>query len=675
MYSDFYKDAIDQATIVSVLDEDGYITYANENFCKISGFTNDEILDHKHKLVRTELNSKFFIKNLWETVQDKKVWNGNICGSTKKGGFFWLSSVIIPYPQINKNRSNQYLAIQHEISASKKSEELLRYNFNIQNTVHEILNLTLKPMSLKEKLNECLELILSISWLPIIPNGGIFLKKEKQNVLELIVHKNLPLDLLDKCASIKPGQCLCGKTLKQNETAFQNNINEHYCDNNNINSHAHYNIPIIVNNNVQGALVIYLSENHLSNSNEIESLKIIADTIANLMVSNQFLEEKYQAEKTASFKSIFLANMSHEIRTPLNSILGYIQVIEQTILSSEQQTYLNNIKTAGDHLMKLVNDILDISKFEANELILEDISFNLYELSEKIYRIFKEEIKSKNLKFIFKVPNCRSINFIGDPNRISQILINIIGNAIKFTISGEISLEVNYKQIYSDDYKISFTIKDTGIGIQKEHITNIFNNFAQADSSVARKFGGTGLGLSICKKLVTMMKGEIDIESKPNSGTTFVITLPLKATKSRLKNSKTTSFDEDTFFEKFKTKRILLAEDSLDNINLLQIFFKKMETSLSITHDGLEVIEAFKINKPNIILMDIQMPVIDGYTAIETIRRIEKETHYEQIPIIALTAHASKEEKHKVLTCGANMHITKPIKKIDLFMAIEKLLT
>ena len=379
-------------------------------------------------------------------------------------------------------------------------------------------------------------------------------------------------------------------------------------------------------------------------------------------------ENAEQAEKKADnankVKSEFLANMSHELRTPLNGITLPCQILKKMGLTEEQNSFVDKISISTNRLLNIVNKVLDLSKIEKGELVLEETEFCLSKIINNISLMYVDQMKQKNLSFelINKVPE--KTMFKADANQLQQVIINLINNAIKFTRKGSITLTIDYKEIENIDC-LYCSVKDTGIGIKEENLNKLFKNFSQADSSITKEFGGTGLGLAISKKIINTMSGNISFESEFGVGTTFSFHFPIQ---------KLNKLDEPAVlirseFIKFKDIKVLLVEDDFINQDLLLYLLKERDCIIDIADNGLQAIEKIKENEYDIVLMDIQMPVMDGETAVREIRKIEM---YKKLPVIALTANAIKGDREKYLLAGMSDYITKPIDEDELIEVISK---
>ena len=386
----------------------------------------------------------------------------------------------------------------------------------------------------------------------------------------------------------------------------------------------------------------------------------------------ELVSSKLKAEEAAKAKAMFLANMSHEIRTPLNGIVGMIDIMKLTELSKQQREYLDIIDISSETLMMIINDILDFSKIEAGQISFEKIKFDLKSEIEEVRKLLFYKTEQKGLEFSINIEKNVPKKLLGDPLRLKQILINLSNNAIKFTEKGSIRIKVTLDRDFGHQYRLRFEVTDTGIGISKENQKKLFKSFSQADSSTTRKFGGTGLGLAISKHLCTLMNGEIGVESEEGQGSTFWFTAVLE-------NAGVISYKDDPEkMEAFRSKtsrklKVLLAEDNIINQKVAILNIRKLGHDVELAHNGVVAVDMFAKNKFDFILMDIQMPGMDGLEATKAIRKIEAERHEQKpIPIIAITANIYKDDIKRFLATGMNAHLGKPFKPDDLEEIIRK---
>lgn len=393
---------------------------------------------------------------------------------------------------------------------------------------------------------------------------------------------------------------------------------------------------------------------------------------AELQKQIMLVERESQAAEAASeAKSQFLAHMSHEIRTPLNGIIGIADILAGTKLTDEQVSYLNTIRMSGQALLSIINDILDFSKIEAGKLELEQTSFSLNDICQSINAIFLAPLRDKNLEFKLNIDSSIPETIKGDPLRLKQILLNLVGNSIKFTETGSIGINVDFASrdpSSANGFMLRFTVFDSGIGIPPAKQKELFDAFTQVDSSTTRKYGGTGLGLQITKRLVELMGGDIKVESEAGSGSKFIFTiaaetgtLPKEVAQEGVTGTQSHKPSEEVY--------VLVAEDNTTNQLVVKAMLKRLGYQFEIANNGQEAINKLEEEGANydLVLMDCQMPVLDGFA---TTRNLRKKDSYKELPIIALTAGATAQEQKMCYEAGMSDFLSKPI----TIEALEKVL-
>ncbi len=382
-------------------------------------------------------------------------------------------------------------------------------------------------------------------------------------------------------------------------------------------------------------------------------------------------EVKIALEKSTQAKSEFLATMSHEIRTPMNAIMGMTHLLQKDNPRKEQKEALSILDFSGNTLLSLIDDVLDFSKIEAGRLEFENTEFELDKLIGTITESFKVMAKNKNIE----LKNCLEDDIqnvlIGDPARLTQILNNLLSNALKFTEKGKIELNIKELNNWKDKIELEFSVLDTGIGIPKDRMNTIFDSFTQASGNTKRLYGGTGLGLTISKQLTELQGGKLWVDSEEDKGSTFYVEMTFGKGEgdSILARGEVVTPAQQ---ESLKGKKVLLAEDNVVNQKVMRRFLERWDVKMMIVNDGKEAVEAIKKEQFDIILMDLQMPKMDGYEATHAIRSLP-DPNKRNIPIIALTAAALKEVKEKVFACGMNDFVTKPFNPIELQQKLAEL--
>ena len=637
--SDF-KSALDQSAIVAITDEKGTINYANDRFCEISQYSQEELIGKTHSLINSHYHSKEFFTALWQTISRGEIWRGEIRNKAKDGSYYWVDSTIIPFLN-SSGKPTQYLAIRNDITQKKKTEE-----------------------TLKQKLAA---IEASIDGIAIL--AGDTYTYLNQAHLKLFGYQH-PKELV-------------GKSWQQlySKAELQRLEQEVF--------------PILIQ---QGHWRGEATAQRKDGSTFTEELSLTLTEDGNLICVCRDISERKQAEKqlrqtnerleltnlklerATRAKDEFLANMSHELRTPLNAVIGMSEGLQEEVFGSitpDQQKAIGIIEVSGQHLLDLINDILDLSKIEAGKLEVEISSVSLTELLEQSLIFVRQPAMKKQIKLTTEIAPELNQKISVDQRRMRQVLINLLSNAIKFTPEGgEVTLTAELESEKTNSLKIS--VKDTGIGIASENLDKLFQPFVQLDSRLNRQYTGTGLGLALVRQIVELHQGEVSVSSQLGEGSCFSIYLPyshqnqvsISEENTSVSASQTLSIDLPNPPEK-SSSLLLLAEDNQANIDTVYDYLTSYNYQLIIAKNGREAVEMSKQHQPNLILMDIQMPEMDG---LEAIRQIRTNPSLTQIPIIAVTALAMAEDVAKCREVGANELMTKPLKLKKLLGMIQNLL-
>lgn len=628
--------ALDQHAIVSITDLQGNITYANDRFCAISGYTRAELIGVNHRVLNSGVHDAGVFAHIWQTITQGQVWNGELCNRNKQGGHYWVAATIVPLLGAD-GLPEQYIGIRTDITARKNFEAQLAEQLGF---VEVLLEATPTAIYLKNtqgrylRFNKAFEKLFGIDRTEWIG----------KSVFDLV-----------------PGDAAAMMHAKDLELFA---------------SHAVQTYEANFTNRKTGAVRegLYWKAPLLNAEGKVTALVgTILDVTEKNLLEQELRQAKRVAEAASQAKSDFLANMSHEIRTPMNGVIGMTDLALDTVLTATQREYLSTVKNSAQSLMVILNDILDFSKIEAGKLNIEAVEFPLVSTFADTLKSIVVRAEKKGLALEYHPQTGLPDRVIGDPGRIRQVLTNLCDNAIKFTAQGSVAVYLRYTPLPSGGCELQIAVQDTGIGIPADKQQGVFEAFNQADTSTTRQFGGTGLGLTICSRLVQLMGGRIWVDSQLGRGSTFHFTVAVQGVQAEptaLPSESQAMANPDTPPTGSPSLRVLLVEDHPINQLLATTLLKKWGHTVVLAKNGQEAVDLFAGTSWDLVLMDMQMPVMGGLEATRLIRA--QEAPGQHTPIVAMTANAMESDKQACVDAGMDEHLAKPFSAAALQAAIHR---
>ncbi|MBP8190432.1 MAG: PAS domain S-box protein [Aquabacterium sp.] len=623
-----------QHAIVSVADRAGRILEVNDSFCAISGYSREELVGQNHRIVKSGVHAPAFWIDMWRTISGGQSWRGEFCNRARDGSLYWVDSIIAPFVG-DDGRIEKYISIRYDITGRKHVEDTLRVANERTEIATEAAGIGV--------------------WEYDVANGTLrWDDRMFQLYGRLRVEGDAPYDLWR--SSLHPDDLQSSERVLtqalQSGQRFENEFRIVRPDG----DVRHLKAAARVSRDEQGQPL------------RMTGVNIDVTDRAHAELS---LREALQKAKQANLaKSQFLANMSHEIRTPMNAVIGLSYLLERTPLNAEQSSFVGKIKVASKSLLAIINDILDLSKIEAQELHIDRAPFDLKVVLSDLTDLLSSQAQAKGLIFETELKADLPVLLEGDAARLHQVLTNLLFNAVKFTECGAVQLRVSEIAGSEGTIRLRFVVQDSGIGIQPDVLPRLFTPFAQADQSTTRRFGGTGLGLSIVKQLVGLMGGELGVSSTPGVGSEFWVELgfPLCNREVLPPSAASTSAVAG---QGLVGVRVLAADDSAINLEIVKRILEMEGAQVTLASNGQEAIDHLLAQPQgfDVVLMDAQMPMLDGYDAVRRIRGGLGLTH---LPIIALTAGALTSEQQMAKDAGMNDFVSKPFDPQALVRCIRR---
>jgi PAS domain S-box-containing protein len=631
---EFQKFALDAHSIVSVADRSGKILDINDKFTEISQYSREELIGQDHRVLNSGYHPHDFFKTMWATIGHGQVWHDEVKNRRKDGTFYWVDSTIVPFMDDN-GKVLRYVSIRTDITKRKAADELL----TLQGRFYERIS---------ETLGEGIY-VQDVDGLCIYMNTEAerLLGWSRDEFLGRPVHDTIHTETADG-AKLHGRDCAIMQAIQHTGSAMLED-------------------QVFVRKNGTVFPVALASRASTNTQGKMEAVVVaFSDITERKQTELAMRQAKDAAEQAVRVKGDFLANMSHEIRTPMNGIIGMTNLALDTELNSEQREYIGMVKTSADALLTIINDILDFSKIESGKMTVEVLEFSLEAMLRDTIKALAVRAHQKGLELLLHVASSVPDRVQGDPGRIRQVLVNLVGNAIKFTEHGEIELAVTRLADAPEAHaRLSFSVRDTGIGIPADKFDAIFDSFSQADTSTTRKYGGTGLGLTISAQLVALMGGQIQLQSTVGKGSTFYFTLDMPVTSDNaLAHYQTTG--------RIKDLPVLVVDDNLTNRRLLCEMLGNWHMRPTAVADGpaalAELARAAATGTPYALaVLDVQMPGMDGF---ELAAHMRSQLNPHTATVMMLTSQGQRGDGERCRQLGVSSYLSKPVSQSDLLDAL-----
>lgn len=660
------------------------IEYANSRFLHNSGYTKEELIGQKINILKSGVHSKEEYKELWSTILSGNTWKGMICNKKKTGEPFWEKATISPI--INESgKITHFIGMKEDISLQRKAELALEREMQINKSLADLGKEILSSELTLEKI--AMNILQTSKQITGSRFGYVSVLDQKSGDITVLTRDemvegqcNVTVKKIVFEETNKNGKSLLRHSLQTKQGFYTNDLAEYISaiglPEGHITLIKYLSVPAIINNVIIGQISLANSESDYTD-NDLSVVEKIATLYALAFSRKQSEIEMGQAKLAAEdanrLKSEFLANMSHEIRTPLNAIVGFSSILKDKTTGQNADTeYLDNILQSSKVLLNIINDILDLAKVEAGRMVVNYQPVDIKLIIEEIKSVFQIKAKEKGLSLNINFAENISEKLMIDEKYLRQILFNLVGNAMKFTHKGSVEITVNSttKETTKNKVDLTLIVTDTGIGIHKNQFKEIFEPFVQVTQKNKDIYGGTGLGLSITKRLVELLGGTISVESINCAGTTFTVSLFDVEVASAFDDANINKNRHDISHVRFHNPTLLIAEDVISNRVIVTEYLESCNVKILEAENGEECVSLARKHNPDIILMDLQMPVMNGYTATNILKTDEK---LKNIPIIALTASGINQQQ-KWISKTADDFLIKPIYQFDLIEKLKKFL-
>ncbi len=683
-----------------ITDTKGTVQYINRRFSEVTGYALEEVVGKTPSLLKSGQTPEHVYREMWAALRAGQTWEGRVINRRKpalpvrvhgadphdRPDLYWSQLSIAPVRD-EVGEVTGYIATHQDVTQQVQLENQIDFERKEAKVRAEVSALLQTQAPLRDRLDQALGKLMTLGELEVQNKAGVFISDPQSRVLDMFVMRGeFTAEFIEKEKQVAFGACLCGRAAVSGEMLVSDDC---FCDDRHdhtfvgMTNHGHYIVPLRAGGETLGIMFLYTDPYPSKDPARLATLEAIGDAMA-LAIANDRIEQQHvKAEQAAleasESKSRFLANMSHEIRTPLNGIIGFTDLLRRGDAQTdplEQQEWLDIIHRSGRHLLQLINDILDLSKVEADQLDVEKIQCNLPGTVSELASVLRLRAREKGLSFDVAYAGPVPASITTDPTRLRQVLTNLLSNAIKFTQSGQVTTTVRLVTDATPEPMIEFEIIDTGPGVPQDKLETIFDPFTQADSSVTRKFGGTGLGLAISKRFAEALGGSLTVRSEVGVGSTFTLRIAagavdadqlVDASSAEAIQKKKQAPDFPASSAPRLSGRVLLVDDGATNRRLIELILGRVGVDVTSACNGREGVELAKAQPFDLVLLDMQMPVMDGYTAAAAMRKAGVE-----VPIFALTANAMQEDRDRCLAAGCTDYLTKPIDAEKLIHTVSE---